>query len=66
MTRKIQHQQDNIKGKQESSDAIEYCVKYHGQFNLLHQIHYLEKQDIKTEKLWSHWKLKAWKMTVVN
>ena len=28
--------------------------------------HYLEKQDIKAEKLRSHQKLKDWNVTVVN
>ena len=34
--RTIQHQQDSINVKWESSGAIEYRLKWHGQFNLLH------------------------------
>ena len=34
--RTIQHQQDSINVKWESSGAIEYRLKCHGQFNLLH------------------------------
>ena len=36
MTRTIEHQQDSIKGKWESSGATEHCLKCHGQFNWLH------------------------------
>ena len=36
MTRTIEHQQDNIKRKWESSVATEDCLKCHGQFNWLH------------------------------
>ena len=66
MTRTIEHQQDSIKGKWESSVAAEHCLKCHGQFNWLHPKHYQEKQDIKAEKLGSHWKLRDQNTTVVN
>ena len=36
MTRTVEHQQDSIKGKWESSGATEHCLKCHGQFNWLH------------------------------
>ena len=36
ITRTIEHQQDSIKGKWESSGATEHCLKCHGQFNWLH------------------------------
>ena len=36
ITRTIEHQQDSIKGKWESSGATEYCLECHGQFNWLH------------------------------
>ena len=36
ITRSIEHQQDSIKGKWESSGATEHCLKCHGQFNWLH------------------------------
>lgn len=36
LTRSIEHQQDSIKGKWESSGATEHCLKCHGQFNWLH------------------------------
>ena len=35
ITRTIEHQQDSIKGKCESSGATEHCLKCHGQFNWL-------------------------------
>ena len=36
ITRLIEHQQDSIKGKWESSHATEHCLEFHGQFNWLH------------------------------
>ena len=36
ITRTIEHQQDSIKGKWESSGATEHCLECHGQFNWLH------------------------------
>ena len=33
ITRSIEHQQDSIKGKWESSVATEHCLECHGQFN---------------------------------
>ena len=36
ITRTIEHEQDSLKGKWESSGATEQCLKCHGQFNLLH------------------------------
>ena len=36
MTRTIEHQQDSIKGKWESSGAAEHCLKCHGKLNWLH------------------------------
>ena len=45
ITRAIEHQQDSIKGKWESSAATEQ--EFHGQFNWIHQRHYQQKPDIK-------------------
>ena len=36
ITRTIEHQQDSIKGKWESSGATEHCLECHGQFIWLH------------------------------
>ena len=36
LTRTIDHQQDSIKGKWESSGATEHCLTCHGQFNWIH------------------------------
>ena len=36
ITRTIEHEQDSLKGKWESSGATEHSLKCHGQFNLLH------------------------------
>ena len=36
ITRTIEHQQDSMKGKWESSGATEHCLECHGQFNWLH------------------------------
>ena len=36
ITRTIEHQQDSIKGKWESSGATGHCLESHGQFNWLH------------------------------
>ena len=36
ITRTIEHQQDSMKGKWESSGATEHCLECHGQCNWLH------------------------------
>ena len=36
ITRTIEHQQDSVKGKCESSGATQHCLECHGQFNWLH------------------------------
>ena len=66
ITRTIEHQQDSIKGKWESSGATEHCLKCHGQFIWLHPKTLSTEQDIKAEKLGSHWKLREQNATVVN
>ena len=66
LTKTIRHQQDSLKRKWESSGVTEHCLKCHGQFNCYTQRHYQKKQDIKAEKLGSHWKLKDRNVTVVN
>ena len=53
ITRTIEHQQDSIKGKWESSGAKNAMVNSIGYT----QRHYQGKPDIKAEKLGSHWKL---------
>ena len=46
MTRTTEHQQNNIKGKWESSGAMEHCLKCHGQFNWSHpKILFREAED---------------------
>ena len=51
MTRTTEHQQDNIKGKWESSGATEHCLKCHDQFNWLHPKTLSREARSKSRKL---------------
>ena len=52
ITRTIEHQQDSIKGKWESSGATEHCLECHGQFNWLHPKTLSREARYKSRKIW--------------
>ena len=52
ITRKIEHQQDNIKGKWESSGATEHCLECHVQFNWPHPKTLSREARYKSRKIW--------------
>ena len=62
ITRTIEHQQDSIKGKWESSGAKNAMVNSIGYT----QRHYQGKPAIKAEKLGSRWKLRNQNAAVAN
>ena len=51
ITRAIEHQQDSIKVKWESSGATEHCLKCHGQFNWLHSKKLSREAGSKSKKI---------------
>ena len=58
ITRTIEHQQDSIKGKWESSGATEHCLKCHGQFNWLHPKTLSREARFKSRKIRESLKIK--------
>ena len=58
LLRITEHQQDNDKGKWESSGATEHCLKCHGQFSWLHHSTIKSNQNITKEKQGRHYKLR--------
>ena len=51
ITRTIEHQQDSIKGKWESSGATKHCLESHGQFNWLHPKTLSREAGYKSRKI---------------
>ena len=58
ITRTIEHQQDSIKGKWESSGATEHCLECHGQFNWLHPKTLSREARYKSRKIRESLKIK--------
>lgn len=51
LSQAIEHQQDGLKGKLESSGATEYTLAYHGNFNWLHPKTMIRERNYKQRKI---------------
>ena len=61
MIRIIEHQQDSMKRKRESSGATEHCLKCHGQFNWLQPETLSREAKYKSRKIRESPKIKKLK-----
>ena len=62
----MEHQQDTIKGKWESSFATKHCLKFQVRFNWLHPKILSREARYNRRNIRSHWKLKDPNVTVLN
>ena len=51
LSQAIEHQQDGLKGKLESSGATEHTLAYHGNFNWLHPKTKIRERNYKQRKI---------------